>query len=941
MASKCVRKLYDTPRCSPGRYQCHCAEGCKGNIEEFECGSCENGYYGRFCQNENVALNKTAHQSTSCPGYEGEAWLAVDGDNRTDFIDQAPFHCTCSQDDPRFWEVDLDQWRLFGFYIEADGHECYRWPNMSHPPTIFEVNCIQQGRRLTFRLPSNNTDVLTLCEIQVFDVELKCNVTLRVPRFEHPYDSPSVVFTEAWYDESCGLLKAAQMCTDFWYGADCVKTCNCRDQTEVCDKKTGKCTACLDGWNGTACDIASSDDGNVVGAAVGATVPVVFIVTATALAVFFWRRRKNAGSRDKDDYAPEEALAPKPKEGKIPTNARLGETIVNTNSEVEVDDDHDEFSHPRQSTLVTDNVYVNYTDSEIPMERLHSYIQYKTEENFKEEFDLLPYGLQVPHEVGKYPINRKKNRYRTTFPYDHSRVKLKVTEAVKSDYINANYIDGYKKENAYIATQGPVPLTTDDFWRMIWEQGVNKMVMLSNLVEDGKTKCEQYWPELNSVKTTGELKVKNVNVFERSDYTIRQFLIDTDQSKRTHIVKMFHFTTWPDHGVPSAPALLGFWKQVKKETESSGPVLVHCSAGIGRTGTFIGLDYLVDEAKDTKVVNIFQCVRKMRDNRVNMVQTLEQYQFLHEVLLEAISSMDTFYTVDSLNDVFFSGKAKPSDEKRRLQQEFNNLQRLKTPVSQTDIDTAMTPENKLKNRRLSVVPVSYNRLYLCTPVLGTNDYINAVTFPSSSYKTGFVVTQLPLEHTVIDFWRMVYEQNSHTIVSLTGDERAQVEKDTKFWPGSGESVTIGPITIDNQSTVKSSGGIMETSLTLTKETSYENEDKKTLQLFTLNNWSADGGLPSDKYELLLFLDKLQRRRDDIDNSPIIVQCIDGAKYSGLFCVLSNIIEKLKLDKDVDVFVTLRELQCIRPQIVETFEQYKYCYEVVKEYLRSLEIYTNL
>ncbi|XP_041379383.1 receptor-type tyrosine-protein phosphatase epsilon-like, partial [Gigantopelta aegis] len=402
---------------------------------------------------------------------------------------------------------------------------------------------------------------------------------------------------------------------------------------------------------------------------------------------------------------------------------------------------------------------------------------------------------------------------------------------------------------------------------MIWEEGVSKIVMLSNLVEDGKTKCELYWPGLNSVKTTGELKVKNVNVFERSDYNIRQFLIDTDQSKRTQIVKMFHFTTWPDHGVPSAPALLGFWKQVKKETESSGPVLVHCSAGIGRTGTFIGLDYLVDEAKDTKVVNIFQCVRKMRDNRVNMVQTLEQYQFLHEVLLEAISSMDTFYTVDSLNDVFFSEKSKPSDKKRCLQQEFNNLQRLKKPVSQIDIDTAMKPENKLKNRRLSVVPVSYNRLYLCTPVPGTNDYINAVTFPSSSYKTGFVVTQLPLEHTVIDFWRMVYEQNSHTIVSLTGDKTAQ--KDTKFWPGTGESVTIGPITIDNQSTVKSSGEITETSLTLRKETSYENEDKKTLQLFTLNNWSDEGGLPSDKYELLLFLDKLQRRRDDIDNSPII------------------------------------------------------------------------
>ncbi|XP_041347700.1 receptor-type tyrosine-protein phosphatase epsilon-like [Gigantopelta aegis] len=358
---------------------------------------------------------------------------------------------------------------------------------------------------------------------------------------------------------------------------------------------------------------------------------------------------------------------------------------------------------------------------------------------------------------------------------------------------------------------------------------------------------------------------------------------------------MFHFTTWPDHGVPSAPALLGFWKQVKKETESSGPIVVHCSAGIGRTGTFIGLDYLVDEAKDTKVVNIFQCVRKMRDNRVNMVQTSDQYRFLHEVLLEAISSIDTFYTVDSFKKSLLHGDMKLSVQKRRFQQEFNDLTRLKIQVSERDVIKATLPENKEKNRCLS----------------------------SCTNRKGFVVTQLPLEHTVIDFWRMVYEQNSHTIVSLTG---GTTHNDTAHWPKVGEMKAIGPFTIKHQSTLKSSGGVTEISLTLQTDAVYENMDGKSLTMFVLNNWSEDSGLPSDMSELLLFLDKLERRREETGKSPIIVQCMDGAKYSGLFCVLSNIIEKLKLDKDVDIFVTVRDCS----------EEYQYCYGVVKEFLRSLD-----
>ncbi|XP_041363056.1 protein draper-like [Gigantopelta aegis] len=335
-----------------GQYHCHCAEGCRGNVEEYRCNSCKEGYHGYYCQMENVALRKQAQHSEECKNVLGKASLAVDGDTTTEFGDKAPHRCTCSKGKDKFWSVDLGkeypiknikiyqrnqiQKKLLGFHIEIDGHECYRWRNTSDPPTVFDVTCDGHGRKVTFRIPED-IDVLTLCEIQIY------------------------------------------VCADFWYGDGCMRTCNCRNIYEVCDKKTGKCTACPDHYTGDACDVcengywgeyclkcghcmngyscdkttghclecqpgwklprcsncldylygcncdkicsceeetqvcdketgacdgesgesgASVDDGFI--AAIGATLCVVFVIAAAALGTFFWRRKKKPGSEDKD-----------------------------------------------------------------------------------------------------------------------------------------------------------------------------------------------------------------------------------------------------------------------------------------------------------------------------------------------------------------------------------------------------------------------------------------------------------------------------------------------------------------------------------------------------------------------------------------------------------------------------------------------------------------
>ncbi|KAH9383056.1 hypothetical protein HPB48_023778 [Haemaphysalis longicornis] len=204
---------------------------------------------------------------------------------------------------------------------------------------------------------------------------------------------------------------------------------------------------------------------------------------------------------------------------------------------------------------------------------------------------------------------------------DHSRVKLKpITGVPYSDYINANYIDGYCRPKRYIATQGPKSRTVDDFWRMVWQENVCKIVMLTGLVETGKTKCEKYWPTKSA--NYGEVQVHLMAEEKFPDYTVRQLHITLADTTRE--VKLFHLQSWPDHGVPLYPnVLLSFRKKVNQyRTFNDAPVVVHCSAGIGRTGAYILLDNLLEQADVEGVVDVVGQLAAMRQNRMNVVETL-------------------------------------------------------------------------------------------------------------------------------------------------------------------------------------------------------------------------------------------------------------------------------------------------------------------------------
>ncbi|XP_046814153.1 tyrosine-protein phosphatase non-receptor type 9 isoform X1 [Vespa crabro] len=247
--------------------------------------------------------------------------------------------------------------------------------------------------------------------------------------------------------------------------------------------------------------------------------------------------------------------------------------------------------------------------------------------------------------------NQSKNRYTDVLCYDHSRVCLSQIDGdATSDYINANFVDGYKQKNAFINTQGPLPKTCGDFWRMIWEQQTLVIVMTTRVVERGRTKCAQYWgPEPGDEVQAGGFTVTTLEVDINPDYTISMLLLTNNKTDETREVCHMLYTAWPDYGVPqSARALLQFLSLVRQQQNkllaSRGdtwaghprgpPIVVHCSAGIGRTGTFCTLDICISRLEDTGTVDIRGTVEKIRAQRAYSIQMPDQYVFCHRALAE-------------------------------------------------------------------------------------------------------------------------------------------------------------------------------------------------------------------------------------------------------------------------------------------------------------------
>ncbi|CAI4231718.1 unnamed protein product [Auanema sp. JU1783] len=614
---------------------------------------------------------------------------------------------------------------------------------------------------------------------------------------------------------------------------------------------------------------------------------------------------------------------------------------------------------------------------------------------FSQEFESLPsYAFEA------FSSNRKenaaKNRYNDIRAFDSTRVKLKkINGSEYSDYINANYVNGWDMRKKFIAAQAPLENTLDDFWRMIWEQDCRVVVMVANLLEKNRNQCAKYWPDDISIRY-GDYKVVPVSSNYNACYTVRTFdLIDMKSSgasgsKRSNFssvesnigseyanvpsarlsgrvdtpsndgddvrrIVQYHFTTWNDYRAPEcSTGLLRFVNKLRSLPEfNEYPVVIHCSAGVGRTGTFVAIDSMLDQLETEGKANIFSFVSDLRKQRNLMVQSLEQYVFIYKSLAEWYLYGNTDVEAEELEACYnrlidpsdrsfrnmttsgFASRPDSSAPKNGLESQFKKLNQTLEPTPK--ISFALKEENIMKNRFEAAVPYDKNRVVLA-PLMGSVDdssYINASELKGYFYP--YILAQDPVsENTVFDFWRMISEKNVTTIVMLSREDDLSYSE--RYWP---EDSCKEFIASKNQHRFIVQLLSEETFSyyhvrKLLYQSSQTGKEWVAVTQYCLLDWSTDQTVPSSASSILSLIGRVLETQSQLpDSGPIVVHCRNGSSQGGIFCSISLLLERLKTEQKVDVFQTVKMLQSQRTMMFTKLEEYDFCYRAIIEYVRHM------
>eukprot|EP00731_Ephydatia_muelleri_P019083 Em0011g1123a len=530
----------------------------------------------------------------------------------------------------------------------------------------------------------------------------------------------------------------------------------------------------------------------------------------------------------------------------------------------------------------------------VPLAKFGPYVAKSHEKNntgFNNQYRSLESTTKRPSTVALSSENKSLNRFANIVPYDENLIQLSPMEGQQDcqrSYINASYIAGYSEPKKFIATQGPLPSTIVDLWRLVWEEGVSTIVMVTNIKEDGKVKCQQYWAESGHQKY-GPFSVAITEQKDFADYVIRVFEVTLSGSAARKVTQ-FHFTGWPDHGVPEyATSLLAFHRKVKSQHDGSkGPILVHCSAGVGRTGTLIAIDTVLEQIEKEGLVDIAGTIRKMRRQRMKMVQTPDQYIFLHDAILESVMCGNTQIQVSNIHISLNTFETKdPTSNKTGLESQFEVLEQV-------------SPD------------------------------------PKSGYKQqkAFIIAQGPLKSTCRDFWKMVCDRKCGAIVMLSQLEEGGKEVCHQYWPDQGIE-SYGEFTIESGEQEARDGYTIRTLyLAAAKSTQIQQVTQ-----FHITNWSPDGVCTNlaTITDVIEEVDKVQRRTG---NQPIVVHCSDTVGRSGMFCAITMVTQQCKTEGVVDVFQTVKSIRTQKPGAVLTVDQYQSIFKTMVVLLDQFDQYSN-
>ncbi|XP_077955157.1 receptor-type tyrosine-protein phosphatase S isoform X13 [Gasterosteus aculeatus] len=576
----------------------------------------------------------------------------------------------------------------------------------------------------------------------------------------------------------------------------------------------------------------------------------------------------------------------------------------------------------------------------IPISELAEHIELlKANDNLRlsQEYESIDPSQQFTWEHSNLEVNKPKNRYANVIAYDHTRVVLAPIEGVLgSDYINANYVDGYRKQNAYIATQGALAETFGDFWRMVWEQRAASVVMMTRLEEKSRIKCDQYWPS-RGTETYGMIQVTLLDTMELATFCVRTLSLHKSGSSERREVRQFQFTSWPDHGVPEYPTpFLNFLRRVKAcNPPDAGPIIAHCSAGVGRTGCFIVIDAMLERIRHERTVDIYGHVTLMRSQRNYMVQTEDQYSFIHEALQEAVACGNTEVAARSLFSYMQKlSKVETGEHITGMELEFKRLANTKAHTSR--FVTANLPCNKFKNRLVNIMPYETTRVCL-QPIRGLegSDYINASYIDGYRQQRGYIATQGPLAETTEDFWRMLWEHNSTIVVMLTKLREIGREKCHQYWPAE-RSARYQYFVVDPMAEYNMPQYILREF----KVTDARDGQSRTVRQFQFTDW-PEQGVPKSGEGFIDFIGQVHKTKEQFgQDGPISVHCSAGVGRTGVFITLSIVLERMRYEGAVDIFQTVKMLRTQRPAMVQTEDEYQFCYQAALEYLGSFDHYAT-
>ncbi|CAJ0581740.1 unnamed protein product, partial [Mesorhabditis spiculigera] len=605
---------------------------------------------------------------------------------------------------------------------------------------------------------------------------------------------------------------------------------------------------------------------------------------------------------------------------------------------------------------------------------------------FTEEWSRMPnYNLEAT--ASKKKENAAKNRYNDICAFDDTRVKLKKLDGVEhSDYINANLIHGYDPQKRFIAAQGPLPNTIDDFWRMCWEQGVEMIVMVANLTERHKQQCAKYWPDDEPLSLSRYEVIPTGQSEYYADYSVRTFevrekllsgrlspisipvnhgrsladmsTLEGSGSEYANLpngivsngrstpatngrrITQFHFTNWNDHKAPECSiGLLRFLHLLRDRDEfSNTPVVVHCSAGVGRTGTLIAIDSMLDMYEKENEIDVFKFVSSMRQQRNIMVQSQDQYTFIYKVMAEWHLFGQTDMDVDEFVGHYSklqNGAKSGKNYGPGLEEEFKKLKEELEARQSTKF--ADDPSNLMKNRHPRAVPYDRNRVLL-QPSLGYVDstYINASSIRGYFYP--YVLAQDPLcPATAFDVWRMICEKKVATVVALS--PLHVFAPSEKYWPElvgtpkvfsrESQSVTVSLLSED----------LSQHYVTRRMEYVMKNDPStsRVVAQIAYTDWEEGSCVPASPSSLLSTIGAvLERQAHNIDQGPIVLMCRNGSAESAVYCAVSLLMERLKAERRIDVFQTARSIQQQRAETFTKIDEYAFLYQTVAEYLSMSE-----